>query len=148
MTLQATTLRQSDRPRWTELWHAYLAFYKTELPPEVYESTWSRILADEDIHALAARSGDQVVGIAHYMFHPHCWSTTPACYLQDLFVDPEMRGQGIGRHLIEAVAAHARTHGATRLYWLTQSDNADARQLYDRLAKHNGFIRYDYPLVR
>ena len=148
MTPQAGPLHQSDRPRWTELWRDYLAFYKTELPPEVYEHTWSRLLADEDIHGLAARTGEGIVGITHYMFHPHCWSTAPACYLQDLFVDPAARSQGVGRRLIEAVAAHARSQGATRLYWLTQSGNAGARHLYDRLAKHNGFIRYDYPLVR
>ena len=69
-----------------------------------------------------------------------------ACYLQDLFVDPATRGKGAGRALIEAVATKAREHGADRLYWLTQDHNAEARQLYDRLAKTRGFIKYDYPL--
>jgi hypothetical protein len=36
--------------------------------------------------------------------------------------------------------------GATRLYWNTQEDNARARLLYDKVARFNGFIRYDYPL--
>jgi len=44
------------------------------------------------------------------------------------------------------VAEQARSQGAQRLYWLTQSHNQPARALYDRLAEHRGFIRYDYPL--
>jgi GNAT superfamily N-acetyltransferase len=57
-----------------------------------------------------------------------------------------VRGRGIARALIEAVAEAARTRGAERLYWLTQTHNAAARALYDKVAKYNDFIRYDYPL--
>ena len=70
----------------------------------------------------------------------------PLCYLQDLYVDETLRGTGGGRQLIEAVAAVARAAGASRLYWMTQTDNEVARRLYDRMAKHNGFIRYDHTL--
>lgn len=146
MTLEITGLGPADRPRWTDLWRAYLKFYETILPGDVYDHTWSRIVADESIHGLAARSGTEIVGISHFIFHAHGWTLQHACYLQDLFVDPAARGQGAGRALIEAVATKAREHGADRLYWLTQGDNTEARQLYDRLAKTRGFIKYDYPL--
>jgi GNAT superfamily N-acetyltransferase len=69
-----------------------------------------------------------------------------ACYLQDLFVSEQLRGQGIAAALIERVAQSARQRGASRLYWLTQDDNARARALYDRVAQYKGFIRYDFPL--
>jgi GNAT superfamily N-acetyltransferase len=52
----------------------------------------------------------------------------------------------VARALIERVAQAAREGGASRLYWLTQEGNASARALYDRLARYQGFIRYDYPL--
>jgi GNAT superfamily N-acetyltransferase len=146
MSLTITPLHPADRPRWTELWRAYLAFYETILSQEVYDHTWSRIMADESIHGLAARTADGIVGITHYIFHAHGWTLAHACYLQDLFVDPAVRGTGAGRALIEAVAVKAREHGADRLYWTTQDSNATARQLYDRLAKNRGFIKYDYAL--
>jgi hypothetical protein len=44
--------------------------------------------------------------------------------------------------LIEAVYARADAEGATRVYWLTQEGNANARELYDRLAVRTGFIHY------
>jgi GNAT superfamily N-acetyltransferase len=50
----------------------------------------------------------------------------------------------VARTLIEAVAQQARERGAARYYWLTQEHNAVARTLYDKVARHNGFIRYDY----
>ncbi len=144
--LQISPLTPADRPRWTELWTAYLAFYKTTLPPEQFDHTWARLLAGRELHGLGARRHGTLIGLTHFLYHPHAWSSSPACYLQDLFVDAALRGTGAGRALIEAVAVQARQAGASRLYWLTQDSNAVARQLYDRLARHTGFLRYEYPL--
>jgi GNAT superfamily N-acetyltransferase len=143
-----TPLRPQDRERWFELWRSYLDFYETRLPSEIYEHTWQRLIAAEGpIRGLGARLGGTaapLVGIAHYLFHAHAWTTQEVCYLQDLFVDRVVRRGGCGRKLIEAVAAVARDRGCYRLYWTTKEDNAIARSLYDRIARFNGFIRYDY----
>ena len=64
------------------------------------------------------------------------------CYLEDLFVAEIARGRGLGRALIEAVYDKAEAAGASRVYWLTQSDNAQARALYDEVADNLGFIQY------
>lgn len=141
-----TPIAAADRGRWAELWTGYLAFYGASVPPEVYDATWARLLADGPIHGLAWREDGRMVGLVHYLFHAHAWSTQPACYLQDLFVRPASRGTGAGRALIEAVADAARAANATRLYWMTQDHNAAARGLYDQVAKHTGFIRYEFSL--
>ena len=99
----------------------------------------------DDIHAFAGRLDGRLVGITHYFFHAHVWMGD-VCYLQDLFTDEAARGKGVARALIEAVADDSRKKKATRLYWLTQDDNTRARALYDKVAKHQGFIRYDYAL--
>jgi GNAT superfamily N-acetyltransferase len=145
-----TPLALEDRARWAELWRGYLDFYETRLPPEIYEHTWQRLIAAESpIRGLGARLGSAtapLVGITHYLFHAHAWTTQEVCYLQDLFVDSAIRRGGCGRRLIEAVAAAARERECYRLYWTTREDNATARSLYDRIARFNGFIRYDYAL--
>ena len=146
MDMTVTRLHPEDRPRWADLWRAYLAFYETELPEEQYEDTWARLLHDTSIHGLAARRDGAIVGITHFLFHAHCWTTAPACYLQDLYVDADARGTGAGRALTEAVAERARAQAAGRMYWLTQEGNAAARRLYDAVAKNSGFIRYEYKL--
>lgn len=145
-----TKLRPQDRDRWTELWRGYLDFYEAELPQEIYDHTWHRLIAAEGpIRGLGARLDSDaapLVGITHYLFHAHAWMTREVCYLQDLFVDASARRRGCGAKLIEAVAVIARERGCARLYWTTKEDNARARSLYDRIARFNGFIRYDYPL--
>jgi len=146
-----TALRPEDRDRWTVLWRAYLDFYETSLPAGIYQHTWRALLdPDGPVYGYGAREGSAsapLVGIAHYLFHPHAWSAKEVCYLQDLFVDPALRGKGAGRALIEHVAATARARNCLRLYWTTKQDNAAARQLYDQVAQFKGFIRYDYALV-
>ncbi|NNF92000.1 MAG: GNAT family N-acetyltransferase, partial [Boseongicola sp.] len=82
------------------------------------------------------------VGLAHYLFHRHGWSVADVCYLQDLYADPEVRGQGIGRALIEDVYAKADAAGAPSVYWLTQDFNTQARRLYDRIGEVTPFIKY------
>ncbi len=144
-----TPFRAEDRPRWGELWRGYLDFYETSLPDSIYDHTWTRLMEGKTIFGFGARlggAGAPLVGITHYLFHDHAWSPKQVCYLQDLFVDAAARGTGCGRALIEQVAQVARERGCLRLYWTTKEDNTTARLLYDRLAKFNGFIRYDYAL--
>lgn len=145
-----TAIREEDRPRWAELWRGYLDFYETSLPDSIYAHTWERLMSpDGAVRGLGARLGGEgarLVGIVHYLFHPHAWSPHEVCYLQDLFVDAAARRLGGGRKLIEAVAAEARARNCFRLYWTTKEENATARRLYDRIARFTGFIRYDYPM--
>jgi GNAT superfamily N-acetyltransferase len=146
--LPITPLEPGDRERWNELWRGYLTFYETELPPDIYDLTWARIMDTFGaIYALGARDSDgRLVGITHYLLHAHAWARTDACYLQDLFVDADYRGRGYARALIEGVATAARERGCCRLYWLTHVTNVTARRLYDALAQDTGFIRYDFRL--
>ncbi len=146
MSTEITPFRPEDLPRWTALWRDYLTFYGKTLPDETYQDTWARLLHGTALHGLAARRDGQLVGITHFLFHGTAWAAAPVCYLQDLFVDEAARGAGVATALIEAVAERARAQAAVRLYWSTQADNATARSVYDRVARHNGFIRYDYAL--
>ncbi|SMX22431.1 GNAT family N-acetyltransferase [Boseongicola aestuarii] len=141
-------LTTHDKPEWTRLWRAYLAFYETELPQQVYDTTFGRLLGDDphDFHGLIAEVDGKPVGLTHYLFHRHGWKIENTCYLQDLYADPEVRGQGVGRALIEAVYEAADAAGAPSVYWLTQDFNAEARKLYDRVGKLTPFIKYARPL--
>jgi GNAT superfamily N-acetyltransferase len=139
-------LRPEDYPAWLRLAQGYKTFYETELPESAYQHNWQRLLQAQAVHGLAARVNGQLVGVTHYLFHASNWSAD-VCYLQDLFVDESARGQGVARALIEQVACVAHQRGAPRLYWGTHHTNARARRLYDRVASHQGYIRYDYPMT-
>jgi GNAT superfamily N-acetyltransferase len=138
-------LQSHEREAWEALARGYKAFYKTEVSQAGYDEAWRRLHLQDGVYGLGARIDGELVGIAHYLFHTSFWAPR-VCYLQDLFVAPGVRGRGVARALIEAVAAAAREDGATRFYWLTQEGNQAARRLYDQVARFHGFIRYDFPL--
>ena len=129
------------------LWQGYNAFYgragATALPEEITRTTWQRFFdAYEPVHALVAQQGERLVGLTHYLFHRSTTKLGPNCYLQDLFTAEAVRGQGVGRALIEAVGERAQVGGASSVYWQTHETNTTAMQLYDRVAAKSGFIVY------
>lgn len=135
-----------DHDAWVPLWRAYLAFYRAELPDQVYDHTWSALLdAAGPVHGLVAEVGGRVVGLAHVVLHASTWDTSPSCYLEDLYVDRTHRGGDVARALIEGVYRLADREGAATVYWLTQEYNGAARSLYDTVATKTSFVHYQRP---
>ncbi|MDR7295247.1 GNAT superfamily N-acetyltransferase [Pelomonas aquatica] len=151
--IQVRPLQPSDRAAWQPLWDGYNAFYgragDTALPAHITDMTWARFFdAYEPLHALVAVGDDgRLLGLVHFLFHRSTTRIEPTCYLQDLFTTPESRGRGVGRALIEAVYAAVRQAGGRRVYWQTHTTNATARALYDKLARHDGFIIYGHDVA-
>ena len=140
-------IRQSkptDRAAWELLWAGYLEFYKSELPRAVTDTTWDRFHNPaEPMQCLVAEDDDgSLIGFTNIVFHRGTWAIGDFCYLEDLFVAPAARNRGIARALIEAVYKLADERGAERVYWLTHETNITARVLYDKVARHRGFIQY------
>lgn len=135
----------SDFDEWSRLWKSYLTFYNTDLPSQIHQVAFERLISDDDseFNGLIAERNGQPVGIAHYLFHRDLWKIEKVCYLQDLFVNPESRGLGVGRALIEAVYTKADEAGSPHVYWCTQEFNHEARKLYDRVGHHTPFIVYE-----
>ncbi len=144
MSASIRPLTREDHADWRRLWTAYLEFYNSSVSEAVYETTFERLLGDDpqDYSCLVAELDGRVVGLTHYLFHRHCWRIENTCYLQDLFAEPAVRGQGVGRALIEAVYAAADAAGCPSVYWTTQDVNTTARQLYDRIGQLTPFIKY------
>jgi GNAT superfamily N-acetyltransferase len=142
---------RKDYADWRPLWDGYNAFYgrsgPTALEEQITEATWERFFsASEPVHALVAQDEDRIVGIAHYLFHRSTTRLHDVCYLQDLFVSQQYRGRGVGRLLIQAVYAAASATKSSRVYWTTQTTNEAGRALYEKIAKHAGFIVFSHEL--
>ena len=128
---------------WLDLWQRYLVFYETSLSIATMETTWQNLLnSDVPIDGFGAWQGDTLVGITHVVIHPTTWNSTACCYLQDLYVSESVRGQGIGRALIELVYEFARNRHCNRVYWTTQEGNTTARNLYDTIATQTDMVQY------
>ena len=140
-------IRPADFAAWKPLWDGYNAFYgregETALPVEVTQATWQRFFdPNEPVFALMAERDGVLVGITHFLFHRSTTRIELTCYLQDLFTLPTERGLGVGRALIQGVCEQAKRDGIKRVYWQTHETNAAGRMLYDKVARHFGFIVY------
>ena len=132
-----------DKAQWLDLWQEFLAFYRHPLASEVTDHSWMRLMDPTCSMKIRLAAADEtVLGFAIHQHHPSTWVMGDDCYLEDLFVAPAARGQGIGRALIDDLVVLARARGWHRLYWLTDADNAAARKLYDRFTPSDGHTRY------
>jgi GNAT superfamily N-acetyltransferase len=145
--IRIRAIAPDDFAQWKPLWDGYNAFYgrsgDTALPNHITQITWDRFFAEQEpVFALVAEQDATLVGLAHYLLHRSTTRVEHVCYMQDLFTAPTARGRGAARALIEGVYHEARRQKARRVYWQTQTSNATARALYDKVAKHHGFIVY------
>ena len=75
--------------------------------------------------------GDGPDGFAQVSFRPSIWSDKPVGYLEELFVVPARRGEGIGRAIMNAVVELAHERGTAGMEVVTGEDDTAARVLYE-----------------
>jgi GNAT superfamily N-acetyltransferase len=81
-------------------------------------------------YCLIAEHGGRPAGFAFYFFNYSTWKGRPGIYLEDLFVHPEFRGLGIGKALLQRVAAIAVEKGCQRMQWEVLDWNTPAIEFY------------------
>jgi hypothetical protein len=80
-SLQVRPLLQSDNAEWRRLWTAYLEFYETTVPEEVYATTWQRLFTPGEFEpkGFLALVDGRPAGLVHYILHRTCWSVKNNC---------------------------------------------------------------------
>jgi len=97
-----------------------------------------RVLAFiEDGRMTYLLGGDGPDGFAQVSFKPSIWADEPIGYLEELYVVPDLRGQGIGRAIMNAVLELARERGAAGMEVVTGESDTAARALYESVGFEN-----------
>jgi GNAT superfamily N-acetyltransferase len=133
-----TTIRAAvpgDVPLILEFIRALAVF---EREPDAVTATEADLLRDgfgpePYYHCLIADYDGEPAGFAFYFFNYSTWTGNPGLYLEDLFVNPEFRGMGIGKALLARVAAIAVEKGCPRLQWEVLDWNTPAVDFYAAL---------------
>ena len=89
-------------------------------------------LAGGRLHALLGFAGDEAVAIALYFFNFSSWTGKRGLFLEDLFVAPDLRGQGVGLDLLKRLAALAVATDCGRMEWHVLDWNDSAKGFYAR----------------
>lgn len=141
-------IKEPERSAWEHLFSAYADFYNVTLEPGTTDSVWSWIFdSDNDFWCDVAEDSDhQIVGFTQYQLMHRSLGGGMVVYLSDLYVNPEIRGTGAGRKLINHVFEFARSNNISNVRWLTQDFNYAARQLYDSYGRKSDFILYSFPV--
>jgi len=121
-------------------------FYEFTPGPQAVAERARDLIASGEITVLLA--GTSPHGLVVLRFRPSLWKRALDCYLEELFVVPDRRGQGIGRALVNAAIELAREHGATEMSLGTGEDDIAARALYESLGfsnrESNGTVNFYY----
>ena len=138
-------LAERHREDWERLYAGYAAFYKVAQTPEMRARVWGWIHDPaHPVEALAAEAPDgRPVGLAHFRAFARPLSASTGCFLDDLFVDPALRGGRVADALIGRLREIARERGWSVVRWITADDNYRGRAKYDQYATRTTWITYD-----
>ena len=137
-------LEQKDKENWSKLYNGYADFYKVPMNKEILETLWRWIHDDGHIvNGICYELEDKIVGIAHFRTMPRPIKGQYIGFLDDLFVEPEFRGQQIAQKLINHLKSLSKANNWDGIRWITHSSNDIAKKLYDKIANNTGFELYE-----
>ena len=137
-------LEKKDKKNWTKLYNGYANFYKIPMNNEVLDTLWGWIHNENHIiNGICFELEDKIVGIAHYRAMPRPIKGKYIGFLDDLFVEPDFRGQKIAQKLISYLKSLSKANNWDGVRWITHSSNENAKKLYNKIATNTGFELYE-----
>ena len=97
---------------------------------EVLAARLRRLLVEDDTVAILA--GSPAVGVALATLRPNIWYDGPVALLDELYVVPRRRGQGIGSAIIGLLLSTARAKGVDLIEINVDEGDSDAQRFYER----------------
>jgi len=138
-------IQTNDRGQWGTLYAGYAAFYGMPQDETMRERVFGWLMEEGgEMDGLVAEADDgTLVGMAHLRLFKRPLAAKLGLFLDDLYIDPSLRGSGLSRQMYAAMDQMAADKGCDLIRWITADDNYRARGLYDQLADRTGWITYD-----
>ena len=121
-------LEQKDKGNWTKLYNGYADFYKVQMNTGILDTLWDWIHDKNHIvNSICFELEGKIAGIAHYRTMPRPIKGQYIGFLDDLFVEPDFRGQKIAQKLINHLKSLSKTNNWDGIRWITHSSNENAK---------------------
>lgn len=139
------SIKESERAAWEKMFYAYADFYHVEISTVSVNTVWEWIFdPTQDFWCdVAEAENGSLIGFTQYQLMHRSLGGSMVCYLSDLYVQPDIRGKGTGRALIDNVVQFAKEKNLPGVRWLTQENNYAARRLYDTYVSKSDFLLYN-----
>tara|TARA_B100001121_G_scaffold271640_1_gene257673 strand:- start:153 stop:590 length:438 start_codon:yes stop_codon:yes gene_type:complete len=137
-------LEEKDKKNWENLYNGYANFYKVPMNRVILDTLWNWIHDKNHIvNGVCYELENKIVGIAHYRTMPRPIKGEYIGFLDDLYVDPNYRGQKIAQKIINYLKTLSKDNNWSGIRWITHSSNNNAKKLYDKIADNTGFELYE-----
>ena len=111
---------------------------------KILQTVWSWLHnKNHEIEGLVYEIEGSIVGFAHYRRMPSPLRGKDIGFLDDLFVDPNYRGQKIGEKMLNKLKKISKSKGWNLIRWITRNDNLKAKSLYDRVSEKTNWDLYE-----
>lgn len=148
MSMSVGPISAGDREQWEVLYHGYAEFYQVPMDARILNTVWGWIHdPDNPFFGLIAKDAQgRALGLMHCRQMPSPLRGALVGFLDDLFVAPGARGQGVVEALYEALEDLGREQGWPFIRWITAENNYRGRAVYDRLADKTHWVTYQLSL--
>jgi len=137
-------IRLNDKKEWEAMYRGYAGFYKVEMNDKILKTVWEWIHDKKhDVFGLAYEQNNKIIGIAHYRKMPCPIRGKYIGFLDDLYVDPKHRRNGIGEKIIKELNTISSRNNWNLVRWITRDDNISAKSLYEKLSKKTNWEVYE-----
>ncbi|WP_029148777.1 GNAT family N-acetyltransferase [Methylophilus sp. 5] len=149
-SIQIRPLEPQDYECWCQLYAAYAAFYGVTQTQAMRDQVWQWIQQSPPVISalVAVSANNHLLGFLHYRLFVRPLAAALGAYVDDVFVLPEARGQGVAQQLIATVAQIGQENHWTVIRWMTAKDNLPARACYDKVAEHTHWQTYEIKLPK
>ena len=138
-------IQLKDKEQWEKLYRGYADFYKVEMNNKILQTVWSWLHdKNHEVNGLVYEVDGNIVGLAHYRRMPRPLRGQDIGFLDDLFVNPEHRGQRIGEKLINKIKEISNSKRWKLVRWITRDDNVRAKSLYYRISEKTNWDVYEF----
>ena len=148
MATSVSRLQAEDRADWEVLYHGYAEFYQVPMTDQILDTVWGWIHDDENpfFGLIAKDENGKALGLMHCRQMPSPLRGAQVGFLDDLFVSPDARGQGVVEKLYAALNDLGRQQGWPFIRWITAENNYRGRAVYDKLSEKTHWVTYQMPV--
>ncbi|WP_036552423.1 GNAT family N-acetyltransferase [Neptunomonas japonica] len=143
-SISVAPLNVEDRDQWETLYKNYALFYEVPMDQPILDTVWSWIFDEnKQFFALIAKDDQgHALGLMHFREMPSPLRGKSVGFLDDLYVDSSVRGEGVVEQLFSGLSASAKEHSWPHVRWITAENNYRARAVYDKLASKTYWQTY------